>query len=159
MHEGIVIDPFDPSARMSPTVTYSVASTVTHVEYPTAPNGSQPRPQILAVGTVLGGHSTIATEPSHIGTSIPTSNGDWTYGALGAYDGHLASVGRVFVCSTFHQIADINLNGDPRAIDRNLGPDYSRRLGFLASAEGRQHLADQRQFWRSIVTWLSRPAT
>ena len=53
--------------------------------------------------------------------------------------------------------ADTNLMGDTPTVNRDAPPDAARRVGFLASPEGRQHLEDQRAFWRSIATWLSQP--
>lgn len=155
MHEGAVIDPFDRSFAMSPTLSYPAAAAV-FVEYPMTIDGRRPRPEVLALGTTLGGHSTISHEPWHNGTAVPTAPGDRLHGVIGAYDGHPARVGRVVVTSTFHQFADINLVGDPRATHPDGTPDELRRLGFRASPDGLAHLADQRAWWARIVSWVGR---
>lgn len=154
MHEGAVIDPFDPAMRMSRT--WTVAGRAID-EYPTAPDGSQPRPQVLALGTTFGGHTTISHEVWHIGSNVATAPGDRTHGVIGAYDGRTASVGRVVVTSTFHQFADVNIIGDPRAVTPTGAVDPVRRLGFRASVAGLAHLGTQRAWWGVIARWLNRP--
>ncbi len=67
MHEGAVLDPFDPAMRMSPTLTFAGEE---FVEYPLAADGTQPRPQVLALGTTFAGTRRSATRS---GTSAPTS--------------------------------------------------------------------------------------
>ena len=154
MHEGEVIDPFDPRHHMSPTLTY-VGHAIT--EYPLAHDGSRPSPVILALGSVLGGHSTISTETIHVGSSVPTRPENRLFGTVCAYDGRPLGLGRVVVTSTFHQLADINLIGDPRALTPSGQPDPLRRVGFTASPKGRQLLEDLGVFWANIARWIARP--
>jgi hypothetical protein len=157
MHEGEVIDPFALATPLSPVLSYGGAAPARFVEYP-ARGTHRPRPRVLALGTVLGGHATTSTEPSHIGAPLPTAPGERSYGAIGAYDGHAAGVGRVMVTSTFHHFVDVNLIGDPWAVHRDGTPDPARRQGFLATPTGRAVLADQHTFWANAVRWLARPS-
>jgi hypothetical protein len=79
------------------------------------------------------------------------------FGAIGAYDGRPANIGRVVVSSTFHHFVDINLIGDPWAIGPDGQIDIDRRKGYLASESGQSHLADIEAHFVAIALWLSRP--
>ena len=150
MHEGEVIDPFALAVPLAPTRTHAGQ---TFVEFPSGPQG-QPRPEILAMASTLPGHATRSTEPNHVGADPLTAEG--TYGAIGAYDGHPAGVGRVVVQSTFHHFTDVNLIGDLWAVDADGSPNPDRRQGFLVSPQGRAHLGDITAYIANIATWLSR---
>lgn len=76
-----------------------------------------------------------------------------TFGAIGAYDGHLAHVGRVVVDATWHHFFNINLTGDPNDTQQ----DPIKQHGFLATERGRQAFADIKTYYRNIATWLARP--
>jgi hypothetical protein len=164
MHEGEVIDPSDPQFQFSATMTYNKgkAGEQTFVEYPRAHDGRQLSPQILATGTVLGGHTTRAFEQAHVGSPTPTQEPDRVFGVIGAYDGHQVGVGRVCVDSTWHHFFDINLIGDPVAKTADPGTvppveeDFIKNHGFKATADGRAHLADIEGYYRNIATWLAR---
>jgi hypothetical protein len=167
MHEGEVIDPFDPQFQFSATLTYNKGNTGqrTFVEYPLDASGHQVRPQILALGTVLGGHTTQVSaeeESFHSGSGTPTKLPSRNFGVIGAYDGHKAGVGRVCVDSTWHHFFDINLIGDPAAteIDHTVVPPvelgFEKRKGFTASSQGRAHLANIESYYLNIARWLVR---
>lgn len=158
MHEGEVIDPFDGTYTFSPTVSFTTdgGERVTFAEYPKRVDGTQPRPQVLATGAVLPGHTTLSTEPNHAGADKPTVSVD-NVGMIGAYDGHPVGLGRVVVQSTFHHLVDVNLTGDIWAIHADGTVDEEKRLGFLASASGRAHLDDIEAYLVNVVRWLSRP--
>jgi hypothetical protein len=142
MHEGQVIEPWDPGA----TLTYAGSG---YVEYPTNGQGEQPLPEIVAWGHVLP-EKNISTEPSaHIGDPSNVAN-PRRFGVVGAYDGHRAGVGRVAVDSTWHHFFDINLIGDPAA-------QYPKTEGFLATPDGVRALEDIQTYYRNLVTWLARP--
>ena len=151
MHEGEVIDPFALAPALSPTRTYGGQA---FTEFPSGPQG-QPRPENLALATVSAGHATRSTEPNHVGADPATTAG--TYGAIGAYDGHGANVGRVVVQSTFHHFTDVNLIGDLWAINADGTPNPERRRGFLVSPEGKAHLDDISVYFANIAKWISRP--
>ncbi|WP_133901136.1 hypothetical protein [Actinophytocola oryzae] len=77
-----------------------------------------------------------------------------TFGAIGAYDGHLAGVGRVAVDATWHHFFNVNLVGDPLAPE-----DPIKSVGFAASESGRAALADIRSYYRNLAVWLARPVS
>ena len=141
MHEGEVIVPWDTGA------TLSFAGTGFR-EYPAAPNGSVPLPEVVAWGKVLAETDT-STENAHTGDPGDIAQAR-TFGIVGAYDGHLANVGRVAVDSTWHHFFDINLIGDPIA-------PFPKTQGFNASASGMKALEDIRSYYRNLATWLARP--
>lgn len=163
MHEGEVIDPFDAQFHFTPTVTYKkgLPGEQKFIEYP-ARNGLQPRPQILASGTVLGGHATPSFERAHEGSASGDATESRKFGVICAYDGHQAGVGRVCVDSTWHHFFDINLIGDPvgksedSAVPPQIIPDLIKRRGFSATPQGLAHLADIKTYYRNIATWLVR---
>jgi hypothetical protein len=141
MHEGEVIVPWDTGA------TLNFAGTG-FKEYPAAPSGSVPLPEIVAWGKVLAETDT-STENTHIGDPGDIAQAR-TFGVVGAYDGHLANVGRVAVDSTWDHFFDINLIGDPVA-------PFPKTQGFNASPSGMKALDDIRAYYRNLATWLARP--
>jgi len=87
-------------------------------EYPTKAS-HQELPQIIATGSVIGGHATLVEkgklcesgfEPDNSVTEAKTIN------TLAVYDGHGVGVGRVLTDSSFHPFCDLNLIGDPCAV-------------------------------------------
>lgn len=143
MHEGEVIEPWDPSA----TLTFAGQ---TFVEYPPGKLGGQPLPEIVAWGKVLA-ETNFSTEGAHTGDPGNIAQAR-RFGVVGAYDGHRAGVGRVAVDSTWHHFFDINLIGDPVA-------PFPKTQGFKASSDGQKALADIRSYFRNLATWLARPTT
>jgi hypothetical protein len=76
-----------------------------------------------------------------------------TFGAIGAYDGHVASVGRVVVDATWHHFFNVNLIGE-------LGnADPIKGIGFSATTSGQLAFEDIKAYYRNIGVWLARPAT
>ncbi|GAA1296831.1 hypothetical protein [Saccharothrix xinjiangensis] len=75
-----------------------------------------------------------------------------TFGAVGAYDGHRAGVGRVAVDATWHHFFNINLVGDP-----TVPQDPVKSVGFAASASGRTAYEEIKAYYRNIAVWLARP--
>jgi hypothetical protein len=142
MHEGEVIEPWDPDAKL----TFGGTS---FVEYPRDARGVRPLPEIIAWGEVLAERN-ISTEPTHaVDDAVARAR---SFGVVGAYDGHRAGVGRVAVHSTWHHFFDINLIGDPVA-------PFPKTQGFNASPAGIEALEDIRSYYRNLVTWLARPRT
>lgn len=111
-------------------------------EYPAATDGgARPLPEIIARSTVLSGTTSgnkSATNPH-------------TFGAMSAYDGHRASVGRVVTEATWHHYTNINLIG------REFTNNAVWAEGFLHSAAGQAHLEQIFTYMRNIAVWLSRP--
>jgi hypothetical protein len=141
MHEGEVVEPWDTAA----TLSFNGKS---FVEYPAATLGEKPLPEIVAWGKVLA-EADVSTEPAHTGDPGNVAR-PRTFGVVGAYDGHRAGIGRVAVDSTWHHFFDINLIGDPVA-------PFPKTLGFNASPEGQQALADIKAYYRNIAIWLAPP--
>jgi hypothetical protein len=142
MHEGEVVVPADLNATLT-------VNGQPFVEFPSL-NGAQPSPEIVAWGKVLGETNT-STEGAHSGDPWNVANAR-SFGVVGAYDGHLAGVGRVAVDSTWHHFFDLNLIGDPIA-------PAPKNQGFNASASGQAALSQIQAYYRNIGHWLARPST
>jgi hypothetical protein len=146
MHEGEVIVPWSPLDAIK-------VNDAPFDEYPDIGHG-RPMPEIVAYGKVIGGHPT-PVQPGediyHPSDSVPTVA--TTFGVVGAYDGHSAGVGRVLVDSTWHHFFDINLIGDPVALDA------PKKQGFDATASGRNALSDIENYYLNIAMWLARGDT
>jgi hypothetical protein len=90
------------------------------VEYPPldGPKMEKPLPRVIAMGSVLGGHST-GVEPNKLCESgfrpDPSETQEKKINTLSVYDGRKVGVGRVMTDSSFHHLADLNVIGDPCA--------------------------------------------
>jgi hypothetical protein len=89
-------------------------------EYPPDGGGLPVAPEVIATSRMLPG----AAVPEFGKPAIPGG----TFGAIGAYDGHRAGVGRVVVDATWHHFININLTGASN------GSDAEKDLGFLYAA-------------------------
>lgn len=127
-HEGQCVEPTDLSGNYEKDGT------------PEFPMGIGP--EIIAYSTVLAG-STASTKQA---TQAQT------FGAICAYDGHRANIGRVVTDSTWHHYVNVNLIGEVSEPDTNI-----KGRGFLASATGQQHLAQIKHYYINTAIWLSRP--
>lgn len=136
-HEGQCVEPTNPNQ----TDTFA-GYTIT--EYPPAAGGgARPLPDVIATSTVLSGTT----------SGVKLATDAHSFGAIGAYDGHLAAVGRVVTDATWHHYVNVNLVGDASA---PVGDP--KRLGFLATAAGQAHLEDIKSYYRNIAVWIARPA-
>lgn len=108
------------------------------VEYPTTRAGSRPLPDVIAHSTVLAGNN------------VKTPTAAATFGAIGAYDGERAGVGRVVVDATWHHFININLVGQKDFMPTS--PE--KALGFLAPG-GAEHLAAIEEYFRNIAMWIA----
>lgn len=97
--------------------------------------------------------STIRARPAELDPRKGRLNAQ-TFGAVGAYDGHRAGVGRVAVDATWHHFFNVNLVGDP-----TVPHDPVKSVGFAASAAGRAAYEEIQGYYRNIAVWLARPAT
>jgi hypothetical protein len=156
MHEGMCVVPKD----LGQTVTFAGYSSP---EYPGW--WGKPVPDVIATGFTIPKHKT-RLEDKDLGGGQPGQTeeveslkdddvpvNDISFGAIGAYDGHLANIGRVVVDSTFHHFVNINLNG---AGSNSLDP--VKQEGFLYSTEGKKYLQQIRAYFRNIALWLAPPA-
>lgn len=134
-HESACIEAIDPGSSFT-FAGYEI------LEFPPANDGgAQPVPEIIATSQVVGGHATSGKS----GTTVAR-----TFGAIGAYDGHRAGVGRVVVDATWHHFININLTG---ASGAPIGSTKS--LGFLASTAGQAALIQIKQYFRNIMQWIA----
>ncbi|MDI1480337.1 hypothetical protein [Polyangium sp. y55x31] len=139
-HEGEVVVPKDLTQRAG----FGGKS----LEYPER-DGERVAPVIVAWARVLDDH----TDESDINKYRANPK---SFGAVGAYDGHLAGVGRVVVDSTWHHWFDINLVGLPRNLPLTSG-DKRKHNGFLDTESGREHLDRIKQYFLNVAHWLSPP--
>jgi len=133
-HEGECVEPGDLSA------TYEFDGSP---EYPPATDGSGPiEPEVIATSSVPAGN-TAGTKDATVAHS---------FGAIGAYDGHRAGVGRVVTDATWHHFVNINLVGEIGIPETEV-----KGRGFLASAAGEAHLEDIKAYYRNIAVWIAPP--
>jgi hypothetical protein len=131
-HEGECYEPSDLSASF----TFNGYSTT---EYP-----GGIAPEVIAWSSIHSGR----TAGDVKGVLNPRK-----FGAIGAYDGHRADIGRVVVDATWHHFFDINLVGE-------LGnPDPVKGVGFDATPAGHAAYEDIKAYYRNIAVWLARETT
>lgn len=144
-HEGEVVVP----RVLTDTLT---RGTYTAREYPDF-NGAPYPPEVIAWARVQPDHK----ESDFKGVANPKE-----FGAIGAYNGHCAGVGRVVVDSTWHHWFDVNLTGrmvfgtdDPGGISET--GDMRKLNGFNDTPAGQAALAKIRNYFRNVAIWLGRP--
>jgi len=147
-HEGEVV----PDAEINLNANFTAGTYANQPEYPSH-NGTRPAPEIIAWARVQADH----TNASDLNKGLANAR---TFGAIGAYDGHLAEVGRVVVDSTWHHWFDVNLVGRPvsslnSAPFNNTNP---KTQGFLATVAGQQALSRIQNYFRNVAIWLASPA-
>jgi hypothetical protein len=142
MHEGEVVLPYEYDR----VFTFAGKR---FPEYPAGPTGVV-KPQIVAWSTTNGAASVVPTVEAKVHTGDDSPSHYRRFGAIGAYDGRLASVGRVVTQSTFHHFIDINLIGDPMA------PPGPKRSGFQTEG-GAAILKDIEAYYANLVDWLAPP--
>jgi hypothetical protein len=151
-HEGEVIEP------LSTTDDFTFNG-YTADEYPEV-SGVRETPDIIAWASVQGDH----TEGRGGQAGTDQNKGPATakeFGAVGAYDGHEAGVGRVVVDSTWHHWMDINLVGRPAAPIDFVDPVAAgdpKREGFLHTTDGEEALARIKEYFLNTAKWLGSPA-
>ena len=151
-HEGEVIEPSNPTA------IFGFGTYTNKPEYPEV-NGHRELPNIIAWARVQGDH----TEGRGGAPGTDRNKGPANakeFGAIGAYDGHQANVGRVVVDSTWHHWMDVNLIGRPRtgdSIDPVLDTD-PKAFGFEYTAEGRAAYGRIKEYFLNVAKWLGAPA-
>jgi hypothetical protein len=138
-HEGECIVPADP------TLNYALDGTA---EFPVNGGGTRIIPEIIATSNVLAG----TTSTSKMATVAHS------FGAICAYDGHLAEKGRVVTDSTWHHFVNVNLIGivEGGGFDEFvLGIDNTKHTGFLATPAGRAALAKIMNYYVNIGVWMA----
>lgn len=113
---------------------------MTFTEFPPATDGGlRPLPEIIATSMVIGGHATSGKSGSTVATP---------FGAIAAYDGHRAGVGRIITDATWHHFININLTGDS-------GASGAKVLGFLATPAGQAAYDQVKAYFLNIALWIS----
>ncbi len=141
-HEGEVVVPRDLT-EIASFGDYSAP------EYPEV-SGQPLSPEIIAWAKVQDDHSN---------ESFKGACNAKEFGAIGAYNGHCAGVGRVIVDSTWHHWFDVNLTG--RMVFSSSTPgnvetgDLRKLEGFNSSPQGQQALSRIRNYYRNVAIWLS----
>jgi len=157
MHEGECQVPDD----LTQVITHG---SYTAHEYPRNPYNLQPVPDVIAHAVISPGHTTRLEAKDSFGGAIGNTTQsslpddavlDDYYGCIAAYDGQIASVGRVVVDSTFHHFFNINLI----ASGSNNTSDPVKALGFNASLEGKASYEVIKAYYRNIAEWIAKPPT
>jgi len=148
-HEGEVVVP----STFTDTLTFNGYS---KPEYPII-GSKRVKPEIIAWADVLTDHTNVSD--TNKGEANPKR-----FGAIGAYNGHCAKVGRVIVDSTWHHWFDVNLNGrliiwtDTPGFNTYDDSNDPRKLnGFNDTAQGRKAYEKIKNYFRNVAIWLSPP--
>ena len=116
-------------------------------EYPRDALGNRVLPEVIATSQVLPGLTATT-----FGSKSPTNA--HSFGAISAYDGNRAGVGRVVTDATWHHFVNINLVGD-----KGVATSDPKYYGFLASASGQAHFEVIKTYYLNIAKWIARPST
>jgi hypothetical protein len=135
-HEGECLVPTDLSA------VYPFDGTP---EYPPATAGAAIAPEVIATSTVPAGN----TATGQFGGSKQATMSH-PFGAICAYDGHRADVGRVVTDATWHHFVNVNLVGEVAEPETSV-----KGRGFLASPAGEAHFEEIKAYYRNIAVWIS----
>jgi hypothetical protein len=138
-HEGECVVPGDLTATYAPDGS---------AEYPPAPDGSTPAPEIIAQASVQAGNNAFNDADN---TPTKQATQAHSFGVICAYDGHRAGVGRVVTDATWHHFVNINLIGQI-----GLPETTVKGQGFLWSAVGQAHLEAIKAYYRNIAVWIAR---
>jgi hypothetical protein len=145
--------PHEGECRVPPdlTLTYPPDGSI---EYPNATDGSgQVVPEVIATSRVPAGNTATNTKQ-------PTQA--HAFGAISAYDGHRAGVGRVVCDATWHHFVNVNLIGILEGgvfddFDRP-GEDPTKHEGFLSTPQGLAALNKIKNYYTNIGVWMAPPA-
>jgi hypothetical protein len=110
-----------------------------HPEFPFITTTKRLMPEVIASARPPEPHTTFVpmARACHRPNQIPS------FGAIGAYDGHLVSVGRVVVQSTFHHFINLNLRGFEESTDT------------VSPNRGRKAYKEIKNYFRNLGLWLA----
>jgi hypothetical protein len=146
-HEGECIEPKSLTDTFPPDGSE---------EYPAAVGGG-PRiaPEVIATSQVRAGNV------AGLSGSFKLPTIAHSFGAISAYDGHRAGVGRVVCDATWHHFINVNLIGlvEGGGFD-DLTPANSptKHDGFLSTPSGQAVLAKIKEYFVNIGVWIAPPA-
>jgi hypothetical protein len=103
-------------------------------EWPASPSGFRPAPEIVATAHVTAGHTTTPPIPpfGFLEGRVKPSAIEQDFGVIGAYDGHLAHVGRIVVDATWHHFFLVNVN----ALALENGVNWSKIQNYYRNIAG-----------------------
>jgi hypothetical protein len=145
-HEGECIEPASLTATFGPDGSQ---------EYPAAiAGGPRISPEVIATSHVPAGNI------ARLGSSTKSPTIAHSFGAISAYDGHRAGVGRVVCDATWHHFVNVNLIG---LVEGGLFDDLTpansptKHDGFLSTASGQAALAKIKDYFVNIGVWIATP--
>lgn len=120
------------------------------VEWPTPLSGG-PRiaPQVVAI-SISAGRFIVSGAPTASGTKPPVR--PRCFGAISAYDGDAAEVGRIVCDATWHHYVNINLNGAGAGIDPST---MLPRTGLYSGALPTPEYLKIQRYYLNTVRWLA----
>jgi hypothetical protein len=130
-------------------------------EYPDrAGGGGAPSPEVIATSRVPSGNTAL----NRFGGTKQATVAH-TFGAISAYNGHPASVGRIICDATWHHFINVNLAGvvEGGGFDQfgQLGnqEDASKHDGFLTpgSVQGLAAISKIKNYFTNIGVWIASP--
>jgi hypothetical protein len=124
------------------------------VEWPNETSGgSKLPPEVIATSHVPAGNTASNTK---------TATQAHTFGAVSAYDGHRAGVGRVVCDATWHHFVNVNLIGVVEGgpfdeFDTNPGESFTKHDGFLSTPGGIAALTKIKEYFVNVGVWMAPP--
>lgn len=110
--------------------------------------GARIAPQVVAV-SISGGRFIVSGAPTATGTKPPVR--PRCFGAISAYDGDAANVGRVVCDATWHHFVNINLNGAGASPDSTGAP----RTGLYEAGAPTTDYLKIRAYYLNTARWLA----
>jgi hypothetical protein len=146
-HEGQCIEPAVLTDKFAPDGSD---------EYPPlAGGGARVAPEVIAHSHVLAGNT------ATLGFSSKAPTQAHTFGAISAYNGHAAGVGRVVCDATWHHFVNVNLIGVVEGggfDDLTPANSVTKHDGFMSTAAGQAVLQKIKEYYVNIGVWIAPPA-
>lgn len=119
-------------------------------EWPTPVGGGARIPAQVAAVSISAGRFIVSGAPTATGTKPPVKPG--CFGAISAYDGDPAQVGRIVCDATWHHFVNINLNGSGAGLDPTTGLP---RTGLYAAGTPTSEYRKIQRYYLNTVRWLA----
>jgi hypothetical protein len=123
-------------------------------QYPVLASGNPLLPEVIAWSSVPSGNT------GTLGGGSKTPTIAQTFGAICAFDGHLAGKGRIVTDATWHHFINVNLIGIVEGgffDDLTPANSLTKHDGFLSTPAGQAHFAKIKEYFVNIGTWIARP--
>lgn len=121
-------------------------------QYPNLPSGNPLLPEVIAWSSVPAGNTGTLRNTSKAPTVAQR------FGAICAFDGHIAGQGRIVTDATWHHFVNVNLIGLVEGgffDDLTPANSLSKHDGFLSSPQGQQHFALIKEYFINIGVWIA----